>query len=167
MYLEIFLADFVVFRVFLGISWDFTEIPEFRGSATAQNIRSPVLYSQQSCFYTVRPWNSPVTFNSKFLSRHPVTAMLQPCFHPVMDIPATARELAQLARLFLHCGIPLTALVQVSCITTLLQLVNWQLTRLFVFFTRCQCCDTPSHTIYTLDSSRLTSIHQDYSTIRT
>ena len=57
--------------------------------------------------------------------------MLQPCFHPVMDIPATARELAQLARLFLHCGIPLTALVQVSCITTLLQLVNWQLTRLF------------------------------------
>ena len=59
--------------------------------------------------------------------------MLQPCFHPVMDIPATARELAQLARLFLHCGIPLTALVQVSCITTLLQLVNWQLTRLFFF----------------------------------
>ena len=57
--------------------------------------------------------------------------MLQPCFHPVMDIPATARELAQLARLFLHCGIPLTALVQVSCITTLLQLVKWQLTRLF------------------------------------
>ena len=57
--------------------------------------------------------------------------MLQPCFHPVVDIPATARELAQLARLFLHCGIPLTALVQVSCITTLLQLVNWQLTRLF------------------------------------
>ena len=50
--------------------------------------------------------------------------MLQPCFHPVMDIPATARELAQLARLFLHYGIPLTALVQVSCITTLLQLVT-------------------------------------------
>ena len=80
-----------------------------------------------------QPWNSPVTFNSKFLSRHPVTAMLQPCFHPVVDIPATARELAQLARLFLHCGIPLTALVQVSCITTLLQLVNWQLTRLFFY----------------------------------
>ena len=57
--------------------------------------------------------------------------MLQPCFHPVMDIPVTARELAQLARLFLHCGIPLTAFVQVSCITTLLQLVKWQLTRLF------------------------------------
>ena len=54
----------------------------------------------------------------------------KPC---VMDIPATARELAQLARLFLHCGIPLTALVQVSCITTLLQLVNWQLTRLFFY----------------------------------
>ena len=41
MYLEIFLADFEVFRVFLGISWDFAEIPEFCGSATAQNIRSP------------------------------------------------------------------------------------------------------------------------------
>ena len=30
MYLEIFLADFTVFRVFLGISRDFGEIPEFR-----------------------------------------------------------------------------------------------------------------------------------------
>ena len=43
MYLEIFLADFVVFRVFLGISRDFAEMPEFRGSTTARNIRSPVL----------------------------------------------------------------------------------------------------------------------------
>ena len=42
MYLEIFLVDFAVFRVFLGISRDFGEIPEFRGSATARNIRSPV-----------------------------------------------------------------------------------------------------------------------------
>ena len=42
MYLAIFLADFAVFRVFLGISRDFAEIPEFRGSATARNIRSPV-----------------------------------------------------------------------------------------------------------------------------
>ena len=42
MYLEIFLADFAVFRVFLGISRDFAEIPEFCGSATARNIRSPV-----------------------------------------------------------------------------------------------------------------------------
>ena len=41
MYLEIFLADFAVFRVFLGVSRDFAEIPEFRGSATAQIIRSP------------------------------------------------------------------------------------------------------------------------------
>ena len=41
MYLEIFLADFVVFRGFCGISRDFAEKPEFRGSATAQNIRSP------------------------------------------------------------------------------------------------------------------------------
>ena len=42
MYLEIFLADFAVFRVFWGISRDFAEIPEFRGSVTARNIRSPV-----------------------------------------------------------------------------------------------------------------------------
>ena len=43
MYLEIFLADFAVFRVFLGISRDFAEIPEFRGSAAARNIRNPCL----------------------------------------------------------------------------------------------------------------------------
>ena len=35
------LADFAVFRIFGGISQDFAEIPEFRGSATAWNIRSP------------------------------------------------------------------------------------------------------------------------------
>ena len=46
MYLEIFLADFAVFRVLGGISRDFTEIPEFRGSATVRNIRSPVLSDQ-------------------------------------------------------------------------------------------------------------------------
>ena len=43
MYLEIFLVDFAVFRVFLRISRDFAETPEFRGSATARNIRSPVI----------------------------------------------------------------------------------------------------------------------------
>ena len=43
MHLEIFLADFAVFRVFWGISRDFAEIPEFRGSATARIIRSPDL----------------------------------------------------------------------------------------------------------------------------
>ena len=34
--------DFAVFRVFLGNLWDFAEIPEFRGSATVRNMRSPV-----------------------------------------------------------------------------------------------------------------------------
>ena len=48
MYLEIFLADFAVFRVFGGISRDFAEMPEFRGSATARNIRSPDLSRQQN-----------------------------------------------------------------------------------------------------------------------
>ena len=52
MYLEIFLADFAVFRVFLGISRDFAEIPEFRGSATARNIRSPVK-KKFTCFDVV------------------------------------------------------------------------------------------------------------------
>ena len=41
MYLEIFLADFAVFRVFGGISRDFAEKPEFRVSAAVRNIRSP------------------------------------------------------------------------------------------------------------------------------
>ena len=50
MYLEIFLADFAVFRVFLGISWDFAEIPEFRGSATVRNIRSPVIINILTSF---------------------------------------------------------------------------------------------------------------------
>ena len=59
--------------------------------------------------------------------------MLQPCFHPVMDIPTTAHKLALLARLVLHYGIPLTAMVQVLCITTLLQLVNWQVTIGLIF----------------------------------
>ena len=41
MYLDLFLADFAVFQVFFGISRDFAKIPEFRGSATTRNIRSP------------------------------------------------------------------------------------------------------------------------------
>ena len=45
MYLEIFLVDFVVFCMFLEILWDFAEIPEFRGSATARNISSPAYTS--------------------------------------------------------------------------------------------------------------------------
>ena len=49
MYLEIFLADFAVFRVFWGISRDFAEMSEFRGSATARNIRSPEYFSVVKC----------------------------------------------------------------------------------------------------------------------
>ena len=40
-YLIRFLPNFAVFCVFLWISQDFTDLPEFRGSATAWNIRSP------------------------------------------------------------------------------------------------------------------------------
>ena len=42
MYLIRFLPNFAVFCVFLGISRDFADLREFRGSATARNIRSPV-----------------------------------------------------------------------------------------------------------------------------
>ena len=52
MYLEIFLADFAVFRAFWGISRDFVEIPKFRGSATARNIRSPEKGSKR--LYAIR-----------------------------------------------------------------------------------------------------------------
>ena len=56
MYLEIFLADFAVFRVFGGISRDFAEMPEFRGSATARNMRSPdkSIRSENSPHHTLR-----------------------------------------------------------------------------------------------------------------
>ena len=55
MYLEIFLADFAVFRVFFGILRDFVEIPEFRGSATARNIRSPGNCST-IVFFVIQLW---------------------------------------------------------------------------------------------------------------
>ena len=57
MYLEIFLADFAVFHVFWGISRDFAEIPEFRGSATTRNIRSPDL-SSYKCVVFFWSWIS-------------------------------------------------------------------------------------------------------------
>ena len=60
MYLEIFLADFAVFHVFLGISLDFAEIPEFRGSATARNIRSlsrMVVIQLQQGIVIVHDWS--------------------------------------------------------------------------------------------------------------
>ena len=42
MYLIRFLPNFTVFCVFLWISRDLADLPEFRGSTTARNIRSPV-----------------------------------------------------------------------------------------------------------------------------
>ena len=50
MYLEIFLADFAVFHVFLEISRDFAEKPEFRGSTTARNN-----YQKPCCIYKLYP----------------------------------------------------------------------------------------------------------------
>ena len=54
--------------------------------------------------------------------------MLQPCFHPVIDSPVTARKLVQLAGLFLHCDSPLAAMVQVLYMTTLSQLIHGMFT---------------------------------------
>ena len=45
MYLVRFLANFVGFRVFWSILRDFADLVEIRGSATAQNIRSPAVVS--------------------------------------------------------------------------------------------------------------------------
>ena len=47
MYLIRFLPNFVAFFVFLGISRDFADLPEFRGSATARNITSPGKRSEE------------------------------------------------------------------------------------------------------------------------
>ena len=62
MYLEIFLVDFAVFRVFGGISRDFAEIPEFRGSATARNIRSPDLLTWISALWNRHVKLRPLMF---------------------------------------------------------------------------------------------------------
>ena len=67
MYLEIFLADFAVFRVSLGISRDFAEMPEFHGSATARNIRSPVQISVTLFFVELRLPATYFLFFSVFL----------------------------------------------------------------------------------------------------
>ena len=58
MYLIRFLPNFAVFFVFLWISRDFADLPEFRGSATARNIRSPV-----SCW---KKYFSTLTLEEKF-----------------------------------------------------------------------------------------------------
>ena len=52
MYLVEFLANFAVFHLFfLSISRDFADIPEFRGSATARNFRSPDVFMNTTVKY--------------------------------------------------------------------------------------------------------------------
>ena len=55
-YLIRFLPNLAVFFVFLWISRDFADLPEFRGSATARNIRSPVFSRNITSL-----WNNYVT----------------------------------------------------------------------------------------------------------
>ena len=54
MYLIRFLPNFVVFCVLLWLLQDFADIPEFHGSATAQNIRSPVYNKTKHFLYLPR-----------------------------------------------------------------------------------------------------------------
>ena len=42
----------MVFRVFWGILQDFAEVPEFRESATARNIRSPVNIKHDNYYHS-------------------------------------------------------------------------------------------------------------------
>ena len=90
MYLEIFQADFAVFRVFWGISRDFAEIPEFRGSATARNIRSPgnfILSSKSTpwkVIFIIQP-PSPLEFLGP-LTSPPTTNFQFPPWWGTMDI---------------------------------------------------------------------------------
>ena len=56
MYLIRFLPNFAVFFVFLWITRDFADLPEFHGSATARKIRSPVFICT-SCYSHI---NKPV-----------------------------------------------------------------------------------------------------------
>ena len=51
MYLIRFLPNFAVFCVFLWISRDFADLPEFHGCATARNIRSPGTMNSSSVIY--------------------------------------------------------------------------------------------------------------------
>ena len=66
MYLIRFLPNFAVFFVFLWISRDFADLPEFRGSATAWSIRSPVYYRS----YLSNPTSprSPLKMNVRVLT---------------------------------------------------------------------------------------------------
>ena len=51
-----YFRNFAVFCVFLWISRDFADLPQFRGSATARNIRTPVLRRRT---WRRGLWNSP------------------------------------------------------------------------------------------------------------
>ena len=72
MYLEISPADFAVFRIFGGISRDFAEKPEFRGSATARNIRSPDnskchWWGDKNCLLIIKHYTPQVTKGGKII----------------------------------------------------------------------------------------------------
>ena len=60
MYLTRCLPNFAVICVFLWISRDFADLPEFRGSATARNIRSPECNRRRSSLFFQGPTYSMI-----------------------------------------------------------------------------------------------------------
>ena len=86
MYLIRFLPNFAVFCAFMWISRDFADLPEFPGSATARNIRSPVY---NISFFWLLPLDS---FQFIFFV---------PCLLRDSENDWSLQELAPLSRLFL------------------------------------------------------------------
>ena len=97
MYFIRFLPNFAVFFVFLWISQDFAHLPEFRGSTTEQNIRSPD-FNQSS--YLGRSDQNDLFHLKKLLSRVPLFCIL-------LTRTITKRGVAWVRSVQLECTAPL------------------------------------------------------------
>ena len=81
MYLEIFLGDFAVFRLKFEIfAWNFS--PEFRGSATARNIRSPEIWK-------LNYGGNTEIIRKHFHDHHGKKIRASLCFHAIIPLRKT------------------------------------------------------------------------------
>ena len=81
MYLEIFLGDFAVFRLKFEIfAWNFS--PEFRGSATARNIRSPEIWK-------LNYGGNTEIIRKHFHDHHDKKIRASLCFHAIIPLRKT------------------------------------------------------------------------------
>ena len=81
MYLEIFLGDFAVFRLKFEIfAWNFS--PEFRGSATARNIRSPEIWK-------LNYGGNTEIIRKHFHDHHGKKIRVSLCFHAIIPLRKT------------------------------------------------------------------------------